>query len=291
MLITCSVSGVQYKLHPAPAQLYWPHPALAYGLKFPTPRSHDERMLQLGAALYHLHESGLVRIDAPLTPSLFTQVWLSSALPLLHSLAEHIRGLGTDRAQRYPQLVLTRALSSKSIEGWLDSCYTIKDSYEVLDTPELAAANEKHRILVAARAKAIASSPVERLGFNQYLERCAIDCALDGDARYSFMRTCKNPLGSSDRAIINVMEQVADWAPQESIDDQLNYDALMQRLTDALHDSRTKQEAKAQQLNAELAKGLFRERVVTPSALLKERTNAIQSNKLAELLAKVATMK
>lgn len=291
MLITCSVSGVQYKLHPAPARLWWPHPALAYGLEFPTPRSHDERMLELGAILYHLSDTGVVHTGEHLSPALFTQVWLSTAIPLLRELAIHLRGLGTDRVQRYPQLRLSQQLDSAGIESWLDNCYAIKNSYEVLDTPELAAANEKHRIMVAARAKAIASSPTERLQFNQYLERCAIDCALDDDARYSFIRTCKNPAGSSERAINSVMDQLNDWAPQESIDDQLNFDALMQRLIDGLSISRTKVEVKELRANVELSRGLFTAPIASPSALLKQRTNAVQSDKLAALLNKVSAMK
>lgn len=289
--IICTVSGVVYNVHPAPPSLQWPHPSIAYGLDFPKPRTQMEYMLALGAALYHLSQSGVVRIGIPLNPIHFSPVWLATALPIIQEFAAHIRGLGSDRLARYPQLMLSASTHSQNVERWLDECDCLRTEYEQLSTTERDKANEAHRVLVHARARATQLDPVQRLSFTKYLERTAIDCALDDEARYSFFRVCKNPSGCSDRAITSVLNQIQDWAPQETIDDQLNFDSLVQRLTDALLDSRTKTEVKAAQLNAELAKGLFRERAIAPASVFKQKAQAKVSNALADMLAKIGTMK
>lgn len=289
-MITCSITGIKYKVFPAPAGLQWPHPALAYGFKFPKPRSTEEQLLQLGAGLYTIARThGCIELREPLNPDNFSPVWMSSIYIMLVELHKALTGTGTDRIKLFPRLALDTATTSTAIERWVNECLTLQAEYTELSTAQRDKANEEHRRIVAARAKAIGTNPVERLSFIQYLERCAVDCALDGDSRYSFLRTCKNPQGSSDRAINSVLDQLHDWAPQETMDDQLNFDALIQRLTDALLDSRTKSEARQAQLNAELSKGLFRERAFsqapTVTTAVREKQQGVVMSNLAILLA------
>lgn len=289
-MITCSITGIKFKVFPAPEGLRWPHPALSYGFNFPKPRSIDEQVLQLGAGLYTLartHE--IVELRDPMQPNQFSPVWLSSIYSMLLELHKHLQGVGTDRLRLFPKLIVDNDTTSTAIERWLNECLTLQAEYTELATPARDKANEEHRRIIAARAKAIGTNPVERLGFIQYLERCAVDCALDGDSKYSFLRTCKNPQGSSDRAINSVLAELHDWAPQETLDDQLNFDTLIQRLTDALLDSRTKAEARQAQLNAELSKGLFRQRAFsqapTVTTAVKEKQQGVVMSNLATLLS------
>lgn len=291
-MITCTVSGIRYKLHPAPAELHWPHPALSYGFKFPTPRTQEDRVLQFAAALYALMDHGIVEHTGPLRPEEFTSGWLASIQFMLKDLHNHLQGCGTIRLSLYPKIVISRELKREGVERWVTECIAVHEEYKALSSPERDIANEQHRRIVAAKAKAINLHPVERLHFIEYLERCAVDCALDGDSRYSFLRTCKNPQGSSDRAIDAVLQQLHDWAPQETLEDQLNFDCLIQRLTDALLDSRTRTEVRQAQLNAELSKGLFRARAFSqPTApTMKEKQQGVVMSNLAALLAKLPTL-
>jgi hypothetical protein len=304
-MITCTFSGIRYHLNPSPARLQWPHPALAYGFSFPK-NNPAQSYLRFAAALFAMHRTypSLVVSRSPLRKESFSPTWLSSAQYALEELNTHLQGCGTHRLHNFPAIVLSKGTSSDQITAWMDQCSLIAQEYTQLATEARDIANTKHAIMIRARNKAILGEASNSRTFNAYLERCAVDCGVDGEARYQFLRTCKNPAGSTDRAIKDVLALLQDWAPQESIDDQLDFEVVVQRLSDAILDSTAKAAAKQQQMNIELSKGLFRTRIAAtsttassstvqplPSEQIKKRA---QNNTLAQLqamLAKVDALK
>jgi hypothetical protein len=304
-MITCTFSGIRYHLSPAPARLQWPHPALAYGFDFPK-NNPAQTYLRFAAALFAMHRTypSLLQTRSPLRKENFSNTWLSSSIYALEELNNHLQGCGTHRLHNFPTLVLSKNTGSDQIAAWMDECAMIAQEYQQLSTVARDIANTKHAIMIRARNKAILGEASNSRTFNAYLERCAVDCGVDGEARYQFLRTCRNPAGSTDRAIKDVLALLQDWAPQESIDDQLDFEVVVQRLSDAILDSAAKQAAKQQQMNIELSKGLFRTRIAAtpttassstvqplPSAQIKQRE---QNNTLAQLqamLAKVDALK
>lgn len=297
-MITCTFSGIRYHINPSPAKLHWPHPALAYGFSFPK-NNPTKAYLRFCAGLFAMYQQypQLIQLRSPLNEKNFSPKWLNAAIYALEELNTHLKGIGTHRLQHYPSIVLSKQTSSRELESWLDECELIAKEYEQLSTLARDAANSKHAIMVRARNKALISSASNSATFNNYIERCAIDCGMDDEARYQFIRTCKNPAGSTDSTIKSVLNELHDWAPQETLDDQLDFDTLVQRLTDALLDSEAKKAAKQQTLNAELAKGLFRARAVqniipseptqTKSAQIKQKQFSSTLTELAALLQKL----
>lgn len=306
-MITCTFSGIRYHLSPAPARIQWPHPALAYGFDFPK-NNPAQSYLRFCAALFSMYRTypTLVQSRAPLRKENFSPTWLSSANYALEELNNSLRGCGTHRLHHFPAIVLSKATSSDQITAWLDACSLIAQEYTQLATEARDIANTKHAIMIRARNKAILSETGNSRTFNTYLERCAVDCGVDGEARYQFLRTCKNPSGSTDRAIKDVLALLQDWAPQESIDDQLDFEVVVQRLSDAILDSTAKAAAKQQQMNIELSKGLFRTRLAAspnttavqqatavqlPSEQIKKRTQNTSMVQLQAMLAKLESLK
>lgn len=296
-MITCTFSGIRYHINPAPARLQWPHPALAFGFDFPK-NNPVQAYLRFCAGLFSLYQQcpTLLQLRSPLNERNFSPKWLNTAIYALEEIHTHFKGVGTHRLQYYPSLALSKQTTSMQIESWLDECQQIASGYEQLSTLARDAANSKHALMIRARNKAMLTSASNSATFNAYLERCAIDCGLDDEARYQFIRTCKNPAGSTDSTIRSVLNQLHDWAPQESLDDQLDFDTLVQRLTDALLDSDARKAAKQQAMNAELAKGLFRARAVqniipaskpAKSEEIKQKQFSSTLTELANLLQKL----
>lgn len=301
-MITCTFSGIRYHLNPSPARIQWPHPALAYGFDFPK-NNPAQNYLRFAAALFAMHRTypTLLISRSPMHKESFSPTWLASAQYALEELNTRLQGCGTHRIHNFPALVLSKGTTSDQVTAWLDECSTIAQDYVQLATQARDIANTKHAIMIRARNRAIQDTASNSRTFNSYLERCAVDCGMDGEARYQFLRTCKNPQGSTDRAIKDVLASLQDWAPQESIDDQLDFEVVVQRLSDAILDSDAKKAAKQQQMNIELSKGLFRTRLAgvvptevatpLPSEQIKKRA---QNNTLAQLqamLAKVDALK
>lgn len=295
-MITCTFSGIRYHLSPSPARIQWPHPALAYGFDFPK-NNPAQSYLRFAAALFAMHRAypALLISRSPLRKESFSPTWLASAQYALAELNTSLGACGTNRLKNFPTLVLSKATGSDQITAWMDECALVAQEYQQLSTVARDAANAKHAIMVRARNKAILGEASNSRTFNTYLERCAVDCGVDDEARYQFLRTCKNPAGSTDRAIKDVLALLQDWAPQETIDDQLDFEVVVQRLSDAILDSAAKAAAKQQQMNIELSKGLFRTRLAgtiptvaatpLPSEQIKKRE---QNNTLAQLQAMLA---
>lgn len=296
-MITCTFSGIRYNISPCPPRLQWPHPALAYGFDFPK-GNPAQTYLRFTAALFAMHQRypKLIQSDAPLNPTAFSPRWLSSAYHALVELQQHLSGLGSGRLGDYPSITLNKHTTSVQIEQWMHLCHEIAQEYQQLSTVARDIANTKHTIMIRARNRAIAESASNSRTFLAYLERCAVDCTTDYDSQYQFLRTCKNPHGSTESTIRAVLQQLHDYAPQETIDDQLDFDTLLQRLEDALLDAKHKEAARAQRMNVELSRGLFRmdtsnTAAQLPAQRIKEASQAAAMTELQKLLARVEAMK
>lgn len=294
-MIICTFSGIRYHVNPAPPRLRWPHPALAYGFDFPK-GNPAQSYLRFAAALFAMHNSypQLVQTASPLNKEAFSPRWLQASYQLLSDLHQHLQGCGTDRLKDYPTIVLSKHTTSIQLEYWLTHCTVIADEYKQLSTAARDIANTKHALMIRARNRAITESASNSRTFVAYIERCAVDCTTDHEGQYQFLRVCKNPQGCTETAIRNTLNLLHDWAPQESVDDQLDFDTLIQRLEDSLLDARHQKAAREQRMNVELSRGLFRvgadANPTQPAQKIKEHMQSAAMTELQKLLAKVEAL-
>lgn len=139
LLVTCPLTGYQYRL---PAfygkeklfRISAPHPLLEASLQelnsIPFSTDEKEKAFLFVAYLWQANSyTNLVEWQAGLNPELFNTIWLLQQLPRIKSLINWLAiNKDSTAAIRMPGLRITKATTRDNISGWLDACFTVKET-------------------------------------------------------------------------------------------------------------------------------------------------------------------